>query len=111
VQAAVLIESSGTTVYDVPVPGRATVNGVARTASGRPIPDARVWLEDATGAVVANTRTDDVGRYEFSDVAEGGYTLHAVGYPPATTDVVVSDSADVLIEVTLSHADSISSSR
>jgi len=108
VHVAVLVESSGTTVYDVPVPGRAAVNGVARTASGRPIPDARVWLEDPTGAVVANTRTDDAGRYEFSDVAEGSYTLHAVGYPPATTEVVVSESTDVLIEVTLSHADSIS---
>jgi EmrB/QacA subfamily drug resistance transporter len=111
VQAAVLIESSGTTVYDVPVPGRAAVNGVARTASGLPIPDARVWLEDPTGAVVANTRTDSAGRYEFADVAEGGYTLHAVGYPPATAEVAVRESADVLIEVTLSHTDSIASPR
>jgi EmrB/QacA subfamily drug resistance transporter len=111
VQAAVLIEPSGTTVHDVPVPGRAAVNGVARTASGRAIPDARVWLEDGAGAVVANTRTDDTGHYEFSDVAEGAYTLHAVGYPPATAEVVVSEATDVLIEVTLSHVDAISSAR
>jgi EmrB/QacA subfamily drug resistance transporter len=111
VQDAVLIESSGTTVHDVPVPGRAALTGVARTDSGRPIPDARVWLEDTRGAVVANTRTDDAGRYAFSDVAEGTYTLHAVGYPPTAADVVVSEAADVQIEVTLSHVDAISSAR
>jgi EmrB/QacA subfamily drug resistance transporter len=108
---AVLIESSGTTVHDVPVPGRAAVTGVARTAAGRSIPDARVWLEDDTGAVVANTRTDDAGHYAFSDVAEGTYTLRAVGYPPTAADVVVSEAADVQIEVTLSHVDAFTSSR
>jgi EmrB/QacA subfamily drug resistance transporter len=108
VHSTAVIESSGTTVHDVAVPGRAAVTGVAQTISGRPIPDARVWLEDATGAVVANTRTDEAGRYAFSDVAEGSYTLRAVGYPPTAADVVISESADVQIEVTLAHVDAVS---
>jgi EmrB/QacA subfamily drug resistance transporter len=111
VRDAVLIESSGTTVHDVAVPGRAALAGVARTASGRAIPDARVWLEDVSGAVVANTRTDDAGHYAFSDVAEGSYTLRAVGYPPTAADVVISEASDVQIEVTLSHVDAVTSSR
>ncbi|HEY3604426.1 MAG TPA: carboxypeptidase-like regulatory domain-containing protein, partial [Sporichthyaceae bacterium] len=92
-------------------PGRAALTGVARTASGRAIPDARVWLEDVGGAVVANTRTDDAGHYAFSDVAEGAYTLRAVGYPPTAADVVVSEASDVQIEVTLAHVDAVASAR
>ncbi|WP_328293912.1 MFS transporter [Kineococcus sp. NBC_00420] len=52
---------------------------------------ATVTLVDATGRAAEVTTTDVDGRYEFSDVAGGNYTVTASSWEPATRDVRVDD--------------------
>ncbi len=58
-------------------------------------------LSDGEGRIVAETFTDDDGRYEFTDLPEGHYTLLAVGYPPAADGVVLDAGQAVEHEITL----------
>ncbi|MGQ0846388.1 MAG: MFS transporter [Sporichthyaceae bacterium] len=102
--------SAGSLVHDVSAFGRTGVVGIARTPEGAPLPDAMVWVSDDSGHVVAQTRTDAGGQYSLLDLPAGSYTLSAVGYPPATTEVVVTDGADVEAILTLRHVDATGSS-
>ena len=47
----------------------------SETEEHRPIANAVVRLEDETGRVIAETRTDERGRYEFLDLAPGTYSI------------------------------------
>jgi uncharacterized protein YfaS (alpha-2-macroglobulin family) len=103
---ALLVEiaGEGRTRQDVEVAGAATLSGVARTPEGRLVIDAKVSLADVEGQVVAETFTDEDGRYEFTDLDEGRYTVLAVGYPPAADGVVLDAGQAVAHEITLAHA-------
>lgn len=89
---------------DVEVHGTAAISGVAHTPQGWLIADARVSLLDAEGAELASTRTDSDGRYAFTDIDEGPYTVVAVGYPPATAQVLAGENTTAP-PITLAHAD------
>jgi hypothetical protein len=75
------------------VPGGGALSGVARTADGRPIADARVALLHPDGTSVAVADTDAQGRYTFADLAPGDYTVIATGYPPVADVLHVEGSA------------------
>lgn len=105
IAAQVELASSGHVVHDVVASGRTGVVGIARGLQGSPLPDALVWVSDEAGHVVAQTRSDAEGRYRLLDLPPGEYTLSAVGYPPATADVVVAAGADVEACLTLRHVD------
>jgi uncharacterized protein YfaS (alpha-2-macroglobulin family) len=81
------------------------VTGVVRSLDGHQIPDARVALHDGAGAVIAATRTDEVGRYEFVDVDAGQYRLVASGYPVTGHDLTIDSGRDVQALLTLAHPD------
>jgi hypothetical protein len=91
---------------DVMLVSGMAVSGVVRGPDGHEIPAARVWLEDATGGVLARTSCDGAGRYAFADVPAGSYRLRAAGYQPTGRDLRVSQGQDVATELTLVHADS-----
>ena len=56
---------------------RAAVSGRVTTADGRDAAGAVVRILDARGLAVADTRTDDRGRFHFDAVAVGTYSLAA----------------------------------
>lgn len=86
-------------------PRRLAVRGVARhQADDRPLADVRVRLLDASGAVVAAATTGSDGRYEFTDLAPGGYTVAAGGYPEVTGALDLGDEAEEY-DVRLGHPD------
>ena len=77
---------------------------MARAAhNDRPVADARVTLLDAAGNVVAVTDTDEEGRYSFSDLAEGEYTVIASGYPPVASTLQVTGDEYGEHDVELGH--------
>jgi carboxypeptidase family protein len=64
---------------------------VAVTEDGaRPVPDARITLLDATGAVVATASTDEAGRYVIGGIPDGEYTVIASGYPSVLSTLRVT---------------------
>ncbi|KEI44594.1 MFS transporter [Saccharopolyspora rectivirgula] len=76
---------------DVAMQGGVQLTGVVRSANlGVAIPDARVTLLDENGGVVAVTTTDTEGRYVFTDLPDGDYTVIATGYPPAASALRLS---------------------
>ncbi|MGQ0630730.1 MAG: MFS transporter [Sporichthyaceae bacterium] len=101
---AVTIPAGSNARADVDVRSTGSVDGIARTASGAPIADARVSLLDASGNAVAVTHTDARGLYSFAEVEEGAYTLVAVGYPQVTAELSLSAGQSLSGEVTLAHA-------
>jgi uncharacterized membrane protein YgaE (UPF0421/DUF939 family) len=68
---------------DIELAGDARLSGVVATEDdARPVPDARITLLDAAGAVVATADTDKAGRYVIGGLPGGEYTVIASGYPP-----------------------------
>jgi uncharacterized protein YfaS (alpha-2-macroglobulin family) len=85
VAMTVVVPDVGRVTQDVELAGGARVRGVVRVGGDKPVPDARVTLVDANGAVLAATATEPDGSYVFEDVPEGEYTIIATGYPPAAS--------------------------
>lgn len=61
---------------------RGTLQGYVRDSSGRPVANATVFLQPATGtetpsAPVQTTHADAAGAFHFSGLREGSYTLRA----------------------------------
>ncbi|HUR75331.1 MAG TPA: DHA2 family efflux MFS transporter permease subunit [Sporichthya sp.] len=108
---SVVVPGSGSAQADVLLgaePTRASlISGEALTPQGWLIADARVSLIDAAGFECAVTRTDSQGRYAFTGVPAGDYTLLATGYGPSTASVRVGSEAGpaavVVAPITLAH--------
>jgi EmrB/QacA subfamily drug resistance transporter len=81
---AVIADGQETTLDAELRPG-ARVEGIARTAAGAFVPEARVTLLDPNGNVAGVTTTGQDGMYWFENLAAGDYTVIAAGYPPAAT--------------------------
>src|SRR5262245_36632639 len=79
----------------------ARVDGTVVDAQGQALDRARVQLEDALGAPIRSQETDAAGRFSFSNVAAGRYTLRATvaGIDPFLVPIMVDGSLP--IEVTL----------
>jgi hypothetical protein len=87
---------------DVEVRGSGIVSGIAQTPEGWLIADARVSL-NSDGVEIAATRTDADGAYSFTGLEAGTYTVIAVGYPPAQTEVVAGNGETTAAPITLAH--------
>ncbi|GAB4588307.1 MFS transporter [Nocardia sp. IFM 10818] len=95
-----VVPETGMLCHDIELAPRAVLAGSACTDAGRVIPDAQITILDEEGDLVAITRTDDAGRYQVPDLAEGRYTVMARGYPPVFSRVTVADGElyhDVLL--------------
>ena len=84
-----------------PPPGEVT--GIVKDAFERPLPAARVRLESADGQVAGRVTADDQGRFTFTSVAPGTYSIVAEGegFEPTTAPVVVTESAGATIVLVL----------
>ncbi|WP_246257218.1 MFS transporter [Amycolatopsis anabasis] len=90
-QAATLTIGNAPTDFDVVLTGEpaatGSLQGIVRSPTGNPVADARVLLRDATGNAVASGATGADGRYRFTGLPDGAYTVVASGFPPVTTTV------------------------
>jgi uncharacterized membrane protein YccC len=89
---------------DVELRRLAELAGAAYTdCDGRPVADARITLIDQDGHVVAETDTDDTGRYRLAELAAGEYTVVAEGFPAVTEPVRIRHGQPVTLDVELRH--------
>ncbi len=75
------------------VPATATVRGVVRNVDGAPQPQATVALTDGTNTRTLSTADSPVGRFEFTGVAPGTYTLTASRTGTSPSVVLVNVAA------------------
>jgi EmrB/QacA subfamily drug resistance transporter len=102
VARTVELGDGATEEQDIVLVGGSRVVGVVRAhRDGRPLPDATVSLLDEEGTVLASTRTGENGRYAFSDLLGGTYTLIASGYAPVATGLRVLGGEEVAQDVVL----------
>ncbi len=91
------------TTQDAELRSGARVEGTARSATGTPVPDARVTLLDSDGNVAGVATTGPDGSYSFENLAEGDYTVIASGYPPAASRLQISSGQPHSHDVQLGH--------
>lgn len=76
-QAATVTVGDRPVDLDVVLGGAGRLVGGVLTADGTPVPDAVVTLTDASGEVVASTRSARDGNYVLAELVAGEYTLAA----------------------------------
>lgn len=100
------VGGQGTGRVEITLTSGAHLQGTIRSgAERRPVRDARVTLVDVSGDVVATATTGEDGRYAFTDLEAGDYTVIASGYPPAATPLVLSGRGEGGYDVQLGHPD------
>lgn len=88
VELAVDVPERGLSRQDVELIGGAHVQGTVRVDQGRKVlPGTRILLLDERGEVLATTDADEQGRYRFSEVNAGEYTVCATPPSPAVSTV------------------------
>nr|WP_279587037.1 MFS transporter [Amycolatopsis arida] len=92
---------------DLTLTGSGEVTGTVRKAgSGEPLADVTVTLTDERGEVTSAQVTDPSGRYTFSGVNAGGYTLVASGTAlrPVAVPLTLADGAVLRHDLELTGA-------
>jgi hypothetical protein len=95
-QAAVVRSADGGVVgHDFMLAGSGGLSGTVLAVGGAPVPEATVFLTDATGDVLAQDITDLDGRFVLPGTFRGTYlvTATATGYQPASTPVDLEGTA------------------
>ena len=96
--------ADGPVQHDVTLAGTSQLTGIVHAAgSGEPVPRATVTLAGPRGEVVASRNTDPTGRYLFTELVAGDYTL-AVSAParePTALLVAVSGGGETVQDVEL----------
>lgn len=101
----VSVPETGRVKQDIELSGGAALRGMARGTDGRPVRDAQVSLVAPDGAMIATTATDEAGRYAFTELPDGDYTVVATGYPPARSELSLAVGERHEHDVRLSHSD------
>ncbi|HEU0088581.1 MAG TPA: carboxypeptidase regulatory-like domain-containing protein [Pseudonocardiaceae bacterium] len=101
--AALVAVAQAPVRHDVVLVGAgASLSGTVLTAeTGQPIENAMVTLVDVQGDVVATTSTEAEGRFSFSELAQGSYTLTvaAPSLQPVARSVEVPSAGHVTYDV------------
>ena len=80
--------------------GVAHIYGVVRGPGGGWLPGVLLTLTDESSQVVASTKTDAAGSYQFQRVPEGSYTVRAPAYHGAVSKVQLGPGSAVATDVT-----------
>jgi hypothetical protein len=85
------------------VPSTATISGTVRSAGGTPVSGAQVLLNDGSVTLEMSSADDPLGRFRFSRVRPGAYTLTATlqGTSPAVllVNVIAADAVDLDVQL------------
>ncbi|GAA5060161.1 MFS transporter [Nocardia callitridis] len=84
------VPDTGLLRHDIELSSMAVLAGSAWAEGDRAVSDVQISVLDAAGELTATARTDEEGHYVVTDLPEGQYTVVARGYPPTTSQVVVS---------------------
>ncbi|NDU77807.1 MFS transporter [Actinomadura sp. DSM 109109] len=100
-QAATLVVGDRPIEFDLLLAGSGGLVGTVRSADGTPIANAMVVVTDVRGDVVGTGRTDPGGRYTFSDLVSGAYTLavSAAAHRPVAMPVEVTGNGQTRLDV------------
>ncbi|OLT20311.1 hypothetical protein BJF79_16400 [Actinomadura sp. CNU-125] len=100
-QAATLVVGDKPVEFDLLLAGNGGLAGTVRGADGLAVPNAMVVVTDVRGEVVGTGRTGPDGRYSFSDVVSGMYTLavSAAAHRPVALPVEVGGSGQTTQDV------------
>jgi len=92
-------QRAGSNETSRPGSGRRVHGIVQDSATGRPIPDALIVLEDSTGHVVARARTGDDGSFVVREAPATSLVARArrVGFAQAMTAVATTDPAELTL--------------
>ena len=102
IASAVTVPDVGPVSCDLRVPAGGSLRGtVVASSDGRHVPEASVTLVDGDGTVVDSTLTGPDGRYSFSELPAGTYTVTAAGYAPVATAVSVREDETASLHVRL----------
>src|SRR5271156_3570074 len=79
------------------------ITGVVKDALGRPIKDAALSLQDASGKVVANARSNDEGEFSLNVSVPGTYAVlvNKTGFKTATEIVAVKTEGAANLDIAL----------
>ncbi|MCO6009221.1 MFS transporter [Actinoallomurus purpureus] len=94
-QAATLVTGDRPLDFDLTLTGNGGLTGTVRDTHGAPVGSAVIVVTDVRGEVVASGLTDAQGRYIFTQVVAGTYTIavSADGHRPAALPVEVGDES------------------
>lgn len=99
------VDGFGESTQDLVLTAGGRLQGVVvAAADGLPVREAIVTVTDAAGNVVATVTTGEDGRYDFSDLDAGQYSLTASGYAPVTQQVAVDEGTTSTASVELGEA-------
>ena len=84
------------TSIHLPAQDSGTVSGTVTDPAGKPVPNAKVSIKDATNGQSSEAQTDSAGHYTFSNLAAGDYqvfcSVEGIGQIFAKVTVATGDS-------------------
>jgi hypothetical protein len=88
---------------DAAAPGRLRVSGTVSDALGRPVNGALLILQREDGQIVARTKSQTSGHFEFTDIRLGTYAIVAnkSGFATATAIVTVTAGGAKPVEISM----------
>jgi uncharacterized surface anchored protein len=98
---AVEVRRGGTSTTSVSLTGVGYVYGAVSSARGAWLPDVPVTLADGVGDIVAATKTDSTGSFQFPEVAEGNYMIKVAVTTAAASTVHIDAGKAVATDLTL----------
>ncbi|MFM0032908.1 TonB-dependent receptor [Paraburkholderia madseniana] len=90
-------------------PSDGSIGGLVTDSLGKPVADANVVLQTATGASAGTTKTDASGHFSVQDVAPGTYAIvvTATGFASGSTVATASPETASSVTVALTTSDAI----
>lgn len=98
---AVDVRRGGITTTEVSLTGVGYVYGAVSSARGAWMPDVPVTLADGGGEIVASTKTDSAGSFQFPEVVEGHYLIKVAVTTAAASIVHIDAGKAVATDLTL----------
>jgi outer membrane receptor protein involved in Fe transport len=107
--AALLLFAQALAGHVYAASGDGSVGGLVTDSLGKPVADANVVLQTATGASAATTKTDAGGHFTVQDVAPGTYAIvvTATGFTSGSSIATTSPGTESSVTVALTKSDAI----
>ena len=107
--AALLLFAQTIASHVCAAPSDGSVGGLVTDSLGKPVADANVVLQTATGASAGTTKTDASGHFSVQDVAPGTYAIvvTATGFASGSSVATTNPATASSVTVALTKSDAI----